>query len=103
MKSVLSLIFVFLTFNVFADTVKTRISKVIKSDDGNHPHLLLLENGTVAKVSANEKSLDMLDLVNPDEKVELTLDDDRNLISILSLGEETLFDSAEPRTQKEDY
>jgi hypothetical protein len=107
MKYFLSLFFLSLTISVHAEILQTRINQVIQSDDGNHPHLLLLENGTVAKIPANEKSgEDMLSLINPDEKVELKLDDDRNLISIQTLEEEKLFDLREeprPRNQKDDY
>lgn len=49
------IIFSLLYSSAYAEKMKTRIVNVEPSDDGLHPHLLLLENGRVATVKTDEK------------------------------------------------
>lgn len=72
-----------------ADRMETRIHKIEYSDTPKYPHLLLLENGRVATVSAEDKSqLQSFENARSSQAImEIEVSDDNRLLSVASLGD----------------
>lgn len=91
MKFFLSPLFLlFLTTISSAETMQTRIYTIEKSENAQLPHLILLENGRVAKVDAADKSSLFFLEENRDrnELVEITVNRKNKLVAISTLADE---------------
>lgn len=78
-------------------SITSRIHKIKYGEGPGHPHLLLLENGRVAMVNTEEKSL-LIDLEDAREQgalLEIEVDDRHHVISMASAEEKTLGDHDE--------